>query len=381
MRRKKLFGIVALVIFFISNTWFVGAQETYYQIEEVKSLKTNDSKDIQRIGSCWGNAGSALLEAELIRTGKSGIDLAEMDFIHNSYLEKAKVYLESDGAIKLSEKGMAQDVMLCMDEYGMVPESAYMKSGKDALDPKQGEMDGILKGVLANVVQVEKGVFTERWQSIYDAGLSGYIGEARIEFKYEDEDFTPKSFAEKSGLKSSDYVLLTADNREEPNEPFVLKKRENWHSDKFYNVKMDNFVTIIANEIDKGYAVLWYGVLDKELIFEDERVAIVPAGAMPGDKKQAEGEQAEKMPVAERIIAEGERQIAYETNVGQEQDYLLIYGISKDKKGNQYFIAKQVCQANSTPINLSMEYVKLNTLFLMTNKNGIPKEIKAGLGF
>ena len=380
MRKSKLIGIVLLVIFTVSNSWVSKAQESYYGMEEVKVLKVNETKDIQRLGSCWSNAGAALLEAELFRNGRGEYDLAELDFIHNSYLEKAKVYLETDGKVRISEKGMAQDVILFMKEYGMVPEAAYMKSSKDAMDPNQGEMDGILKGVMANVVQVDNGEFTERWQSIYDAALTGYIGEARIEFTDNGNEYTPKSFAEKSGLNPEDYILLTSDNREEMNKSFILKKRDNWHSDKFNNLKIDQLSSVIDGEVKAGYTVLWYGALDQEMIFEDEQVAIVPAGAMPGSKKAAEGEEVEEEPVSERSVGEIDRQQVFEAGLDLDLDYLLIYGVSKDKNGNEYFIGKNVCQTNSAPIFLSKEYVKLNTIFMLTNKAGMSKDIKAGLG-
>ncbi len=380
--RNYVAGLLpAILVLFMSFQVF--AQETVsekiYDLQLADTVRVTPSKDLQRTGSCWSNAGTALLEAELIRTGKGEIDLAEMDFIHNSYLKKADVYLESKGEIRVGENGMAYDVIKMMGEYGMAPESAYMTSDKNMMDPSSGEMDAILRGTLNVVLQVENGEFSERWQNTYDAALSRYIGETRIEFTYDNEKYTPESFAKKSGLNAENYVMLTSDADQEMYIKFVPEFKDNWAKDEFYNVPVEDLIKIIKSAVENGYTVIWYGVKDTETIFEEESVAIIPAGKMPGEPVEEEEEKITE-PVPEKEINQEIRQETFEIVFNKSLDYLQIFGLSKDKKENEYYIAKEVCISGDKQIHISVPYLKQNTVYILLNKSGIPSGFRKKLG-
>jgi bleomycin hydrolase len=59
---------------------------------------------------------------------------------------------------------------------------------------------------------------------------------------------------------------------------------------------------------------------------------------------------------------------------------MLVYGLSKDKKGADYLVAKNTCTSGDGELNLSEAYVKLNTVFLLLNKNSLPADLKVKLG-
>ena len=59
---------------------------------------------------------------------------------------------------------------------------------------------------------------------------------------------------------------------------------------------------------------------------------------------------------------------------------MLVTGISKDKKGTAYVVAKNVCETGDKTLNLSDSFVKLNTVYLIINKKALPDNIKASLG-
>lgn len=379
LKHLNLLMIVALIISAASTR----GQEKYYQLTEVKQVKTAKTKDQKRVGACWSNAGAAFLEAEWIRTGKAPIDISVMDFAHNVYLKKADVFLNSDDKLRVDPMGMAYDVIMLVDEYGMVPESAYMyPSGDMTTREKQGEMDAILRGTLNMIKQKGEG-FSERWQNVYNTSLLRYMGESKIEFSYNEATYTPKTFVTASGLSMDDYILLTSDQDAQFNAKMKPGLRQNWAGHEFYNVPFASFNDVIQSNIENGYTVVWNGTVAEDQVFEDENMAIVPVGDLPGDEEPEEGEEPaepEYKPLAEKSISSELRESVYDAGLEKEQDYLLIYGMKTDQDGNNYYTAKFVCKAGDKFLNLSESFVELNTVFLMMNKNGLSAAMKANLG-
>ncbi|OYT14270.1 MAG: hypothetical protein B6I19_00835 [Bacteroidetes bacterium 4572_114] len=380
MKRINSLVLMLLTLVAFVNAPVLFSQEPYYDLKVKNSVEITPSKDIQRINSCWSNVGAALIEAEMIRSGKGIYDIAEMDFIHNAYILKAQAYLDSKGEIKVTEKGIPFDVFKLMDQYGMAPEPAYMKSDMNVMDKQSGEMDAIIRGTLRLVLEKENGEFTDRWQNTFDAALSKYIGDTKMEFKYHGKDYTPKSFAGEAGINSSDYIMLTVDGRQENYKPFVLELKNNWDKDEFFNVTSSDLQNAISSAIKNGYAVGWYGFTDSRMIYAEEDVAIVPAVSMPGQEDNDESTEKVFEPVEERAISDDERQKNFELLVSGTYNFLTLYGISEDKNGNAYIVGKGACEAGDETINMSDAFVKLNTVYVLLNKNGLGKELKNKLG-
>ena len=377
--RKIHVSFMLLLVFLLFSSAQISAQESYYGLKSTKKVTTSPSKDLPRPLSCWSNAGAALLEAEILKSGQKDIDLSEMDFVHNAYLQKADAFLKSSGKTKIGGDGIASDVILSLAQFGMVPEVGFMKSDKDPFGEDAGEMDAILRGTMRMVVDKENGNFSERWKNTYDGALVSYIGEARINFKYKDQDFTPKSFAEKTGLKPGDYILISSDNRQEMFKPFVLPINNNWSEQKAYNVAPEDLVKVMKSAVEKGFAVTWCGDVVQKSIFVAEKVAIVPASKMPGEKAN-EIDKLVMEPVAETNVTPELRQEKFQKIVTKEPGYMLVYGLSKDKKGADYLVGKNACQSGDNELNLSESYIKLNTVFLLLNKNSLPADLKVKLG-
>jgi bleomycin hydrolase len=365
MKKTNLLAWCLVAIFGLT-TFNAAAQKADIDLKTIKTVKTTDSKALKRQSSCWSNAGTALLEAEWLRTGKPETDIAVMDFVHNAYLLKAQVYLDSDGKTKVNEVSPAIDVMKLAKVYGFVPETAYMYPQQDLMSPNTAEMDAMLRGTLAMVQQKENGNFTEKWQNTYNTTLMRYIGESKIGFDYNGNNYTPVSFAQYSGLNFDDYILVTSDVRSDINAKYDLQMAQNWGSYKFFNVVINGLNQTISNAIENDYAVLWYGNLDENAMVGDD-LAIVSAG----DKEN---------PTAEKEVSADMRQEAFEKNIAKEQDYLLIFGISKDEEGRTFYQAKKACEAGNQIVILSEAYVNFNTIYLTINKNALPAAIRSGLG-
>jgi len=378
---KNFSRLAITVLSFLIVVGSVSAQKTFYDIKTVKQIKTTPSKDIQRTGSCWANAGTALLEAEWIKNRNQEIDLSEMTFITDLYKLKANAHVSSKGAIYVDEKGLPQDVFTLMQEYGMAPESMYMKSEDKPEKASSGEMDAIIRATLHMVMEKEGGNFTENWKNTFNASLYRYLGETRINFNYEGKDYTPKSFAAQSGLKASDFVTLTSDDKSAMDTKITLTAKNNWNKSQAYNVNPDILVSAIQSAVNNGYCTIWYGSLPDEMIYNAEKVAIVPDGKIADLTQGDETDENSFNPLPEKTITNTERQAVLETSAKTEQNYLLISGISKDKNGTEYLIAKNVCEAGDQTLHLSSAFLKLNTGFIVVNKKGLPTGLNSKLGF
>lgn len=354
----------------------VQGQGKYYDFQIVKQIKTTPSKEIQRSGSCWAYAGTALLEAEWLKSGKPELDISEWNFIRNAYELKSNEHLKTKGNVKVDEKGIAPDVLVLMDHYGMVPEDMFFRTEEKPLNPNSAEMDAIIRATLYMVMEKESGNFTEQWKNTFDATLSAYLGEARINFPYQGKDYTPKSFAEASGLKANDFAILTSDNRQPFNQMITLPAKNNWNSTRALNVQSDQLFNSTRASLQAGHTVLWYGNLPADMLYQEENAAIVPAQKISDLVKKQTGED-KKSPFPEKNFTEQERQANFESNSKNELTYLLIYGMSKDKTGTEYFVAKKVCQADNTPIHLSPGFFRFNTGFIMLNKKGLPSDVRS----
>lgn len=376
---KKVSKIAMIALFLISFPFVTSGQEKYYDLKITKQLKTAPTKNLQRTASCWANAGTALLEAEWMRIGKPEIDLSEMAFIRNAYNLKAKAYLSSKGAIRVDEKCIAHNVVTLISEYGMAPEEMFMKTEDKPLDASSGEMDAILRATLQMVLEKEGGNFTERWQNTYDAALSRYLGDTRYQFDFNGKEYNSKSFAEASGLVATDYILLTSDSRSAFDKKIDLPAKNNWSKAQAYNISTDNLLNAITGAIKTGFAVIWYGNLTEDMIFAEEMVAFVPTGKIADLTKKQEGEEKVFEPFPEKEITTGDRQTKFEASVNSELDYLLIFGISKDKNNNEYLVAKKVCEGGNQTLHVSKSFLKLNTAHLMLNRKGLPADINSKL--
>jgi len=381
MKILKLLNYLIIAMFLIGSSTTM-AQESFYELQSAAKVKTNDTRDQIRVGTCWSNAGAAFLEAEWLKTGKAPVDISVMNAVHDAYMEKASVFFESNDQFKVDPSGIAFDFISLTKKYGMAPENAYMYPESEMMNSreKEGEMDAVLRGTV-NMVKQRGEEFTERWQNIYSTSLLRYMGETKINFDYNKIEYTPMTFAEYSGLSMDDYVLIGSDSKSKLNTVFDIDFKENWGKHQFYNVSLDYLTKIIQNGVENDYSVLWYGVVDDKNIFKAEDMALVPAGDMPGVKTDEEGsDETEYKPIAEKSITPEMRSSNIAKNISSEQDYLLIYGVNTDQDGKTYFEAKYVCSAGNKVLNLSVPYTQLNTIYLMMNKNGLPGTVKSSLG-
>ena len=257
MNRRILTIVCALLL--VSYVWADEAEKDSvgYRFTVTKELKTNSVKDQSRSGTCWSFSTLSCIEDDLLRQGKPAVDLSEMFIVRNDYIEKAIKYVRMHGSISVSAGGSAYDVLYIIDKYGVVPEEVYTGLNYGTDKHQHGELDAILKGYVDAVIANPNKKLSSAWLDGFKAVLDTYLGKVPEKFTYNGVEYTPKSFAESLGIKSSDYIPLTSFTHHDFYKPFAIEVPDNWLWSQYYNIPLNELMETIDYSIDKGYTVMW----------------------------------------------------------------------------------------------------------------------------
>jgi len=222
------------------------------------------------------------------------------------------------------------------------------------------EMNSFIKAVAA--VPIERKNATPQYHKIVESILDTYLGKVPESFVYRGETFTPESFAKSLGINPDDYVEITSFTHFPFYKQGILEVPDNWRMKSFYNVPADEIIEIMDHALSNGYTVNWDGDVSESGFSHSKGIALYP----------------------ETNVTQKMRQTGYENFTTTDDHLMHITGISSDEKGNKYYITKNSWGAESNSyggyLNISEQYVRAKTLFIMINKNSIPQTIRTKLG-
>lgn len=363
----------------------------------IDSVAITPVKDQHRSGTCWAFSTIGFLESELLRMGKGVYDLSEMYVVSKTMMDRAEYCVRMYGDVKFAAGGSAYDVIYCLKNYGMVPQSAMpgMRYGVTKADtlPVHGELVAVASGFLKGLYSQKRltPVWKEAFQAIYDT----YLGVCPTEFVYEGKTYTPQSFVKSLGLNADDYVSITSYTHHPFYQRFALEVPDNWRMDEMYNVPMEDLMRIIDNAIANGYTMAW-GADVSENGFTRKGIGVVPDednGAdltgsdmakwlnMSTDKKK---EKLTEKPLPEKEITQAMRQQAFDMWDTTDDHGLQIFGTAHDQNGKRYYMVKNSWGAIRSDYHgiwyISEAFMKYKTNDILVHKNAIPKDIRKKLG-
>ena len=141
-----------------------------------------------------------------------------------------------------------------------------------------------------------------------------------------------------------------------------LEVPDNWRMNRFYNVPVDELIRIMDYALENGYTVNWDGDTSEDGFTSRKGVATFSAAN----------------------VTQEMRQVMFENFTTTDDHLMHITGISKDQSGAKYYITKNSWGPGSNKyggyLNMSEQYVRAKTLFIMVNKNSVPPTIKTKLG-
>lgn len=393
MKEIKKFMALLTGLLFITSVAAQNEGDTSYLFKTISDIPTTSVKDQNRSGTCWSFAATSFLETELIRMGYPKIDISEMFFVRDAYIDKAKNYVQMHGSVNFSPGGQAHDVLNTLQEKGMITEEAYdgLEYGLDKHN--HSALNSLLKAEVDVIAKNKAGKINPSWLQVIESTLDEYLGEVPESFDYDGKSYSPESFVKSTELNPDDYVEITSYTHHDFYKPFRLEVPDNWTYDDYYNVPLEDLMKIMDNALETGYSVCWDGDVSEKGFSHRNGIAIVPvkkAPALEGTERSrweelTEKEKMEKIynfekPIKEKQISQSDRQKAFEAHAATDDHLMHLTGIVEDQNGTRYYVTKNSWNDDSNEnggyLNMSESFVKRNTIAIMVHKETIPQDIR-----
>ena len=388
---KKLFLTAVLMCGLGASCAF--AQEDF-RFNTIKALPVTSVKNQNQTGTCWCYSTISFLESELMRMGKGEHDLCEMFVVGKTMLDRARTVAESNGKEVFYQGGSHYDVMYCLKNYGLCPQSAMPEPGSLYGEdlPVHNELDALAAAYVKAETAWPAAQRSENWlvglKGIYEA----YLGKSPERFTIKGIELTPMSYAKSLGLDADDYVSLTSYTHHPFYEKFALEVSDNWRRDLSWNLPLEDLLRVFDNAIDNGFTIAWSadvsepGKTDKGIMICPDKKSLKAAD---GPKKVSLATIYDisgrdfKYPVNEIKVDQTVRQKAFDKGETTDDHAMHIFGKAKDQGGKEYFMVK-----NSWGTEIGHEgiwyasrtYIAYKTMNIVVHKDAIPQDIRAKIG-
>ena len=340
---KYTFAILITASFIISAQ--PEKKECPHEFTIIKQVDATPVKSQGYTGTCWAFATTSFVESELLRMGKGEFDISEMWTVRNSYIDKSDRYIRYHGTANFSQGGQAHDVMSAIKKHGMVPEGVYDGKTYEQKKYNHTEMESALKGMLDGLIPKRQGKLTPVWKDAFTSVLDVYLGKAPTEFEYDGESYTPEKFAKHLGFNPEDYVEFTSYTHHPFYEKVNLELPDNWLDGYYYNIPIDELMSIIDNAINNCYSITWDGDTGRDN-FHKAGYAVIPVDkddSTENDKAEAEEDKDEEKapePEVEKSVTQAMRQEAF-NNYDITDDHLMhIVGLAENQEGTPFYYTK-----------------------------------------
>lgn len=376
--KKSLFALMAFSLVIISQSSLFGQG---YIFTDIVRNQATPVKNQANSGTCWSYATAAFLEAELLRTGKGEVDLSEMYAVNINYINRMNDNYLRNGKGNLGQGSLAHMFTNIVEENGIVPQEVYNGIEYDSKLNNHKELNRFVHAISGVAVDMKQR--SPEYYKLVKSLMDIYLGPLPKTFIYSGKEYTPKSFAQFLGLNMSDYVEITSLSHIPFYKASVIEVPDNWDFGRFYNVPLDEFMSIINNALMTGYTVAWDGDVSEKGFSHANGVAINPLIENPT------GEMVKEIYAFEKIFPEVKvtqevRQKEYESFSTTDDHLMLITGMAKDQNGTIYYITKNSWGTERNKfggyLNMSESFVRAKSISVMVHKNSIPKEIRQKLG-
>ncbi len=356
-----------------------------YKFTVVKTLDATAVQNQNQTGTCWSFSSMSFFESELIRMGKGKeYNFSEMFVARKAYPLKSDNYVRMHGKANIGEGGGFSDVVHVIRQFGMVPEDVY--TGKK--NPKDAHNHSVLEATIKGIVGAAANdnntkIDFEAVHSTVEATCDAYLGKVPEKFNYKGKEYTPKTYADATGINPDDYILLTSFTHHPFYSKFVLEVPDNWNWDQMYNVPLNELQETMQNAINTGFTFAWAAdVSEKGFRFKDG-LAIVPEKPISEMNDEEKAEMVKK-PQPQFKVTQENRQLAFDNYETQDDHGMHIVGMVKDQNATPYYIVKNSWGTERNECDgyfyASESYVLYKTTNIMVHKKAIPAAIAKKLG-
>ncbi|GAB1473489.1 C1 family peptidase [Bacteroidota bacterium] len=366
---------VALVAIPKESEGQISAKCPVYQFEYIKMLPATPVKNQAVTGTCWSFATTSFFESELIRMGKGEFDLSEMHTVRYNYINRVRDNFLKNGKGNLQEGSLSNMLFDVVNEHGMVPEEIYDGINYDSPTHNHALLNEYVN-VIAQVPVKHKAV-TPEFDNLLNSLLDIYLGKVPEKFNYKGKEYTPESFYKSLGLNTNDYVFLTSFTHHPYYKEFILEIPDNWNGGRYFNLPLDEFVSVIDNSLEKGFTVCWDGDMSEKSYSDKAGLGVM------ADAVVLASVEGSKLPF-DKIYKEvktdaSSRQRDFESKATTDDHLMHLIGKAKDKNGTIYYVVKNSWKPEINRFggynHLSLEYVKAKTVSILVHKDAVPEEI------
>ncbi|PBQ33629.1 aminopeptidase [Sphingobacteriaceae bacterium] len=384
MQHKLIIGLFFLSLG-ITAQERTNKKDSEYKFTVVKDIENTPVQNQNQTSTCWSFSSLSFFESEMIRMGKGkDFNLSEMFVVNKVYALKADNYIRMHGRTNFGEGGGFPDAINVLKNYGMVPEEVYTGK-KDLSAPHNHKMlETTLKNILqpTSLDETQKIDFTFLHNTV-NAVCDEYLGKIPEKFDYKGKSYTPKSYAQATGLNPDDYIFLTSFSHHPYYTPFVLEIPDNWNWQQTYNLPLNEFKEVMTTAINSGYTFAWGADVSEKGFMRADGLAIIPEnyGAKLSDEER---KNMSLKPVKQLEITQELRQKAFDNYETQDDHGMHVVGLVKDQNTTPYYIVKNSWGAESNQCDgyfyASESYVLYKTTSIMLHKKALSPAIAKKLG-
>ncbi len=237
-------------------------------------------------GTCWAFSTISFYESEVYRIskGQTKVKLSEIYTVYWEYVEKARRYVQERGKSNFGEGSEANAVARMFKMYGSMPWSVYNGLPKDRKHHSHAKMYEEMNKYLENLKTTNAWNEEETLKTIKSI-LNFYIGEPPTKFTFEGKEYVPQSFLkEYMQINPDDYVEILSWKQEPYWQKVEYKVPDNWwHSGDYFNIPLDDYMSILKQIIKNGYTVSIGGDVSEAGLNRATNCALIPSFDLPSD--------------------------------------------------------------------------------------------------
>lgn len=376
------------IAFLFISTFFFAQEDTVievnipneqkYEFSTIIDIEASAVKSQGNTGTCWSFSASSFLESEIYRNSGKMVDLSEMYNVYYTYKSKSWNYVMRQGKIQFSEGGLAHDVMNSVKQYGLMPESAYSGLLGQSKKHNHSKIVPDLQKVLDTYIKNDQNSKYGNWKVAVDSILDLHLGTPPKNFNFQGKDYNAMSFLKMTNVETSNYVTLTSFTHQPFNSKFVLNIPDNFSNGSFYNISLDELVSVVDNALEKGYTLALDCDVSEKTFSSKTGVAVIPNNSSLNEKSLT-------YITEEKKITSEYRQTEFE-NYNTTDDHLMhLIGLVKDQNGTEYYKVKNSWGdksdriGNNGYIYMSKPFFRLKTISILVHKNALSDELKKNI--